>query len=343
MSVVLVDWLGRGGIAQTTEAWAIELGAAGVAVTVVTRPDRELGSGVVQVVGAAPGAGRIGAHRAVARAAADAIRTTQPRAVVVQNYVLPLLEEPVYRAARDVGARVVMVVHDHRLHSVLAGARVGLRRQLQGADVVVAHTEFVAAAIRRFARRDSVDVFPLPVQVGVLAQPQPDGPVFPPVAGTRLAVHFGIVKRTYKGTDLVLDVATHGVEGWRFAVMGVGAVGSADVLVAPGFVSAGALRRAVEESAATLLPYRIASQSGAVVLSQALGSVPIASAVGGVTEQIADQETGLLLPLGASAGAWTDALRALDEPTRVAMAARARAHVWECHRRFSEAIVALCS
>ncbi len=36
-SVLMIDWLGRGGIAQCTEAWAIELGGAGHAVTVVTR------------------------------------------------------------------------------------------------------------------------------------------------------------------------------------------------------------------------------------------------------------------------------------------------------------------
>ena len=38
MSVVIVDWLGRGGIAQTTEAWVLELAGRNVDAVAVTRP-----------------------------------------------------------------------------------------------------------------------------------------------------------------------------------------------------------------------------------------------------------------------------------------------------------------
>jgi D-inositol-3-phosphate glycosyltransferase len=343
VSVLLIDWLGRGGIAQTSEAWAMELRRAGMDVDVITRGGRELGSGVVKVHGATGGRGRIGAHRAVVAAAAAAVRERRPQTVVVQNYVLPLLESPFYRAARSVGARVIVVVHDHRLHSIFAGTRLGFRRQLQRADVVVTHTDYVGSAVREFAPGAAVTVIPLPVQVGVLAHDMPAQPLFDVPDGDRLAVHFGILKRRYKGTQVVLDAADAEVEHWTFAVMGVGARPGGKVLTAEGFLDPGALRSAVEQSSATLLPYRIASQSGAVVLAQAVGSVPVASAVGGICEQIVDQQTGLLLPPGAPADVWAAALRNLDEPTRVAMADRARAHAWEGHRRFSEAIVGLCS
>ncbi|MBA2608180.1 MAG: glycosyltransferase family 4 protein [Actinobacteria bacterium] len=342
MSVLLVDWLGRGGIAQTSEAWAIELSKARIKIDVITRAGRELGAGVVKVEGAAGGRGRIGAHRSVVNAAAAAVRERRPEVVVVQNYVLPFLERPLYSAAASVGARVVVVIHDHRLHSVFAGTRVGLRHQLQRADDVVVHTEFVAAAVSRFAPGASVKVIPLPVQVGVLAHHGPERPIFEVPDGDRLAVHFGILKRRYKGTQVVLDAAEAGVDGWSFAVMGVGAPPSGAVLSAPGFLDPGALRSTVEQSSATLLPYRIASQSGAVVLAQALGSVPVASAVGGLPEQISDGETGRLLPAGAPATAWRNALRDMDEPTRMAMAERARAHAWAEHGAFVDAIVALC-
>ena len=145
---MLIDWLGRGGIAQTTESWAIELLAADHDVTVVTRPARELGSGIVPIVAAPARASRLAAHRAVAVEAAHQIRDHTPEVVVVQNYVAPVLEGPVFAAARDVGARVVIVVHDHRLHTAKAGTRSGLRRVLRRADVVVTHTEFVARGVR---------------------------------------------------------------------------------------------------------------------------------------------------------------------------------------------------
>ena len=81
-SVLLVDWLGRGGIAQTTEAWALELGGRGHAVEVVTRGERELGDGVVTVCGSPPGHGKLGAHRAVARTAVACTSASKARAAV---------------------------------------------------------------------------------------------------------------------------------------------------------------------------------------------------------------------------------------------------------------------
>ena len=66
---LIVDWLGRGGIAQATEAWAIELSAHRHDVEVVTRPGRELGAGPVPVTTSREKKRRIAAHRAVARGA----------------------------------------------------------------------------------------------------------------------------------------------------------------------------------------------------------------------------------------------------------------------------------
>ncbi len=100
--------------------------------------------------------------------AAHQIRDHTPEVVVVQNYVAPVLEGPVFAAARDIGARVVIVVHDHRLHTAKAGTRSGLRRELRRADVVVTHTEFVARGVREYSGRQDIVVVPHPVQVGML-------------------------------------------------------------------------------------------------------------------------------------------------------------------------------
>src|SRR5438132_410075 len=88
---------------------------------VVCRHDGGRGAGSLRVDAGARAGGRISAHRAVVRAAVDAIDVHRPSCVVIQNYVLPPLEHAVHRAARRVGARVVVVVHDDRLHTWRAG------------------------------------------------------------------------------------------------------------------------------------------------------------------------------------------------------------------------------
>ena len=337
--VLLVDWLGRGGIAQTTEAWAIELAAGGATVDVVTRPDRELGSGIVSVHPAAPRAGRIAAHRAVVAAAADQIRELRPSVVVVQNYVLPALERPVYAAARDVGARIVVVVHDHRLHTLAAGTRAGLRRELRRADVVVAHTRFVAGAVAQWTGRDDVVVIPVPALVGMLAHAREPAPWSVP-EGAGVAGHFGVLQRAYKGGSVVEDLARHGVDGWSFVAMGTGApAGVAGLQAFPGYASAGALCGAIAASDVVLAPYRFATQSGIVVLGHVLGAVPVATAVGGIPEQIEDGVDGLLVSPEAPLDAWRDTLRVLRDPdTRAAYAKAGEARAGRDHAEFTTAI-----
>ena len=95
MSVLMVDWLGRGGIAQTTEAWALELAKGGTEVLVATRPGRELAAGQCHVLAAPERRGRVAGHRAVVDHAARIIRERRPEVVVIQNYVVPPLEGPV--------------------------------------------------------------------------------------------------------------------------------------------------------------------------------------------------------------------------------------------------------
>ncbi len=342
MSVVLVDWLGRGGIAQMSEAWALELDRAGHPVEVVTRAGRELGSGAVAVHAAPAVPGRVRAHRAVVAAAATRIRETRPKCVVIQNYVIPTLERPVVRAARAAGAKVVLVVHDDKLHTWRAGTRAGMRGLLRGADRVVVHTEHVGAGVRAFAGRDDVDVIPLPVPLGLLRHPVEP---FTRPPGGLVCAHFGVLHRKYKGTALVEDLARTGVPGWQFAVFGRGApVPTSGLTTLPGYLSPGALVGAVSETDVTILPYRRATQSGAVVVAHVLGSVPVASAVGGIPEQIADGVDGILVPAAAGVDAWRDVLvRLADDGTREAMAAAGTARAWDDHARFVAAIGELVS
>jgi glycosyltransferase involved in cell wall biosynthesis len=339
MSTVIVDWLGRGGIAQTSEAWAIEARAAGVDVQVVTRPGRELGSGAVRVHEAPARSGRLSAHRAVAREAARLVRSQCPDVVVVQNYVAPVLERPVYDAVRAVGARLVVVVHDHRLHTLRAGTRTGLAARLRAADTVVTHSRYVAHGVRRYCGRADVEVIPHPAQVGVLRHPRESPPGLASTDERLVAGTFGVLKRSYKGGTVVGELAASGLDNWRFVAVGTGASATAGVTAVPGYVSPGALVGAMSATDATLAPYRHATQSGVVALAHLLGSVPIASAVGGIPEQIDDGVDGLLLAPGAPNAAWRSALEALtDDDFRKTLAANGEARAWRDHEQFTRRI-----
>jgi glycosyltransferase involved in cell wall biosynthesis len=244
----------------------------------------------------------------------------------------------VYAAAARTGARLVVVIHDHRLHSLAAGTRLGLRGALRRADTVVAHSSFVGDAVARWTGRP-VAQLALPILHALVDAPAPEVPPFVR-DDRRLGLHFGVLKRGYKGTRTVMDVAAHHPPGWRFGLLGSGSpAANPDVEVVPGYVTNDVLAEAVRESDATLLPYRIATQSGALVLAQALGSVPIATAVGGIPEQIDDGATGLLLPPNASTSEWVAALESLsDDGRRQAIADQARDRVQAQHEAFAAGV-----
>ncbi len=315
----------------------MELREAGISCAVVTRPGRELPT--ARAVGGRQPRSRVGQHHRVVRSAVRAIREMRPQVVVIQNHVLPPLEVAVDRAARGTGSAVVRVVHDHVLHSRSSGSQMGLTRALQQADVVLAHSHFVARQLERTVHRD-IGVLPLPLYRGMTADMQclPDE-----LAGIRpLALQFGIVKRAYKGTDVVLKLADDGVGRWRFSVIGAGAPDSRNVVSIDHYLESSQLAAAVAAADVSLFPYRAATQSGGVLLAQTLGSVPLATAVGGIPEQIRDGVTGRLLAPNASVDDWKTALLEIGEPgRRLELAAAAQAHVLASHETFRRTVIDL--
>jgi len=161
--------------------------------------------------------------------------------------------------------------------------------------------------------------------------------------GEPVALHFGNLHRSYKGSATVFRLAKRGAPGWRFALVGVGAPEGGPGVEAVGrFLDAAELVATVAASDATVLPYARASQSAAVVLAQALGSVVIASAVGGIPEQIEHRRTGWLIPPSAPDGAWLEALEALSEPSeRSRIASAAKESVHSAHAAFAARIAEL--
>ena len=91
--------------------------------------------------------------------------------------------------------------------------------------------------------------------------------------------------------------------------------------IRPEYLTLGDMRAEIAAATVVAQPYRAASQSGIIVSAHVLGAVPIAHAVGGLSEQIDDGVDGLLLPPDADAERWRTALAALDEATIAAMSA----------------------
>jgi hypothetical protein len=209
---------------------------------------------------------------------------------------------------------------------------VGWRSQLRRADIVLAHSDFVGAAVAQWARRP-VDDLPHPLQLGMLAQS--GGRAAFPSGAELLGIHFGTLRRRYKGSTTI-ELLAGQVPGWTFGAIGTGAPGRrAGLDAVSGWVSSADLVATVAVGDAAILPYRRATQSGAVVLAQALGVVPVATAVGGVPEQIDDGVDGVLIPPGSGSDGWRVALEELrDDEHRKHLAAAGRMRVERAHEQF---------
>jgi glycosyltransferase involved in cell wall biosynthesis len=304
--VVIVDYLGRGGIAQASYGYAEALRARGDSVAIVTRAGQELSSGTSGVVGVGrPPGGRAAWHAAVLTRAALHIRRTHPDVVIIQNYLVPVAESVLVGAGHSVGASVFLVVHNHVPHGPRTGLRVGFRRLVQSADAVIAHSSFVAD---RLPVGDlPVHVLPLPNMLALSSAARRERP------RGRRCLQFGILTRANKGSALVRELAPR-VDGWDFRLVGVGAgASSPNVSTRDEFVAIDELVDEISAAAVVLLPYTDATQSAAVRITQSLGRVAVASAVGGIPEQVTDGIDGILVPASAGLQQWRDTFVGLTE------------------------------
>lgn len=247
----------------------------------------------------------------------------------------PLVAPALARA----GIAYVPVVHDGAPHPGDSDALWGwrFRRELASTRGAIVLSDSVAATIA--ARRPGLPL----IRVGLGA-----------LAPTGLAAAIGVPKtsdvlffgriRAYKGLDLLRDA-------WRLVaaarpdatlrVVGEGDIGRAapglcalpGVTLEPRWVGDDEMAPLIASARSMVFPYRQASQSGVVPLALSLGIPVVATAVGGLAEQVCDDVSGLIVR--PEPRALADALmRLLDPSTHArlsagALEAGARAIDWD--------------
>lgn len=343
--ILLVDWLGRGGIAHTTVAWEEALKALGWGYSplVVTRGGRELSHLVRGAVTVSSNHGPIVEHAKLVGAVAARIRATRPAWVVLSGSVLPHLELAVLLAARTFGTKVCCVAHEPAAPRQLPLADDAMRVLWRLSDAVVVHSDYVARLIERTEPRAKVLRVAHPKTQCLVEAMEGRQPLIGPGDGL-LALTFGQLQKSYKGADLISEIADRSPEGWRFALVGSGIPAglSPKVECREGFFEAGELAATVAAADVVLLPYRRASQSGAVVLAQEVGTPVVASAVGGISEQILHGRNGLLVSPGAGPEEWVTLLgRLADRSLRERLSSSALADLDEQNKKFCGALEAL--
>lgn len=333
--ILLVDWLGRGGIAHTTVEWHRELRALGRHPLVMTRGGRELSDLVPQARGVSSSLGAIAEHARLVGAIAKEIHARRPDWLVLAGSVTPELEVALLPSLLLSKTKLCLVVHEPSSPHQTPLSTTALRALWRAADVLLCHSHFVGEAIGRLEPRARPIYLAHPRTQCLIDEMRGKSSLLSP-DGRLLSLTFGHLQKSYKGADVVSLVAEHAGPDWRFALIGSGDFeASARVERLKGFFSAGELAATVANADVVLLPYRRASQSGAVVLAQEVGTAVIASAVGGIPEQILSEDTGLLIEPEAPAHKWLAALNKLsDAQTRHRLTANARQHINDQHAAF---------
>lgn len=196
------------------------------------------------------------------------------------------------------GLYYVPVIHDAAPHP---GDKTflfdwNLKQELAAARAAIVLSDVVAESIAR--RSPGLKLIRLPIGAHL-----PHGMAV--TAARSDFLFFGRI-RVYKGLDLLRDAwpllrAVHPHATLR--VLGEGNVeacapgldGLPGVTVEQRWVSDAEMAAEVASARALVLPYREASQSGVVPMALALGVPVVATAVGGLAEQVANERTGLVV------------------------------------------------
>lgn len=263
------------------------------------------------------------------RGVLPALAAWRPDIVHLQWLTAPLLDRRRLRALRRI-APVALTVHDAEPFQGAAPAlqRLGWFRALQAADALFVHHACTEQALRAAGvDRPVVRVAHGPFDALRAAPPEPG-----------LLVQFGAIK-PYKGHDVLLRALVE-LPDHRLLVAGSSPDGATSLRALAcelgvadrvefdlRHVPETELDALLSRADAFVLPYRRADASGVLWRVAQLGRPVVASAVGGLAEDLVDGHTAALVPPGDPA-ALADALARRDPATGPRLVEAARARPW---------------
>ncbi len=223
-------------------------------------------------------------------------------------------------AARRAGIRTILILHDAEPHP---GERRPLfdwlvRQEVRRADRVVTLSSFVAD--RSIALNDMTEARAIRLYHPIFAFACERKDRAAPASPFRL-LFFGRIL-PYKGVPILLEafalLRAAGVD-CELRIVGRGEIDAPEdamtqtgLTIERGWVDPAAIPGILNWADAMVLPYLEASQSGVIAAAYGAHLPVIATPVGGLTEQVADRQTGLLAK-GATAQDIADAIRTLIE------------------------------
>jgi glycosyltransferase involved in cell wall biosynthesis len=264
-------------------------------------------------------------------------RAARAADLLVLPWVTPL-QAPAYRvmlgAARP--APAVAIVHNPIPHEQRPFDRVLTRTVLRRLRGAVVHAETSLATLSRVAPGLPAAAVPHPPNLEIAATDLPPAPPY------RL-LFFGLV-RPYKGLDIALEalaeLARRGVpvellvtgEFWepvqtyrrQLDALGLGG----RVELRPGYVRDEEVGGLLAATHLVVAPYRHATQSGIVPIAGRAGRAVVATAVGGLAEQVVDGVNGTLAPPSDAHALATAIERALGALPALTAGARRMTATW---------------
>jgi glycosyltransferase involved in cell wall biosynthesis len=225
---------------------------------------------------------------------------------------------------RRTGTRFILVLHDAKLHpgDAYPFREMLMRREIEAADALIVLSDHVRQEVQALYGFPGDRIWTVPHGAFAFGQDAPKAREFTGERPVRL-LFFGRIL-AYKGLDHLLNA--YRILHERNVPVELEIVGSGDmapyerhlqglqgVTVLNKWVGEDEIADAIARTDLVVLPYIEASQSGVAAAALTAGLPIVATPVGGLVEQVADRQTGIIAK-GMTAADLADAIRSLSDP-----------------------------